>query len=208
MKYLYIQPRQIGKTTLAIYEYLKNPKESLLIFCNNDMVNNVKKKLVLNGHNDTNNIITQNQIITKIRGKRYKNLILDEYFFFTKKNKREIYENLYLMDLENVIAYTTSDKLYSSVIIDYIRLEKHNYSYTELFNLFIEKHPSYINEFIKSGIDFKENFNDLYYNFLTDKDFIIMDKSIRLGGNINKNNMKKILNPKEYQIEIENNFII
>lgn len=87
-----MQPRQSGKTTKAIYEFLKKPNNTIYVVHNHHIKRHVHK--LIGG--DGKNITSASQFSTAIIGKRFKNVILDEYMFF--QNRDEIYE--YIMDIK------------------------------------------------------------------------------------------------------------
>jgi hypothetical protein len=204
MKLFYIQPRQVGKTTFATYEFLKNYEESLFILHSMDMVNHIK-----NNVKNFDNIISQNQFTNKIRNKKYKNIIIDEYLFFSEKNKKEIYEGVEKMDLENVIIYSTANKVYNSLLVDYISLEKNNYSVENLIEKFKKEYNMYY-KLLNESFDIEKEFNDLYYNFLTDDNYNIItdDISLNASNKIKTRELRNFISKKEYELEVMNKFLI
>lgn len=182
-KTIYIQPRQTGKTTRAIFEYLKNPKSTIIVTHNQNMVQHIQS--IVYGFNNhlmvyKHNIITEDQFI-KSRGafKSYDTFIFDEYMFL--KHKKEVYELVYQLMPNNIVAYSTSNKKYNKKIIDFIKVSKEN----------------------NTPIELTKEVTELYYNFITDPDTILHD-------NLSSTNerCKVILHPEQYEVEIENKYLI
>jgi hypothetical protein len=181
-KTIYIQPRQTGKTTRAIFEYLKNPKSTIIVTHSQSMVQHIQS--ILYGFSNSlmvykDNIITEVQFI-KSRGtfKSYGTFIFDEYMFF--KHKKEVYELVYQLMPNNIVAYSTSNKKYDKKTIDFIKSSKE----------------------YNTPIELTKEVTELYYNFITDPDTILHD-------NISSTNerCKVILHPEQYEVEIENNYL-
>lgn len=99
-KIFLLQPRQTGKTTKAIYEYIKEPNDTILVLRNNVDVKNIQHLL---GTDDTKNVITSDQLINKVCGNRPKNIILDEYMYFL--NKDIIYKEIQTISPENLYIF-------------------------------------------------------------------------------------------------------
>jgi hypothetical protein len=190
-KYFLMQPRQTGKTTKAIYEFLKHTEESLFVVPKLEMIKPIYDII----GQKFNNIISENMFETFIRGKRYKTLILDEYMFFSNSNKRNIYNQHYYLKIENLYIFSTSDKKYNLNIINFIKEHKKTYSLTDL----IKKYQTKTNDFSKSSED---DIIELYYNFLTDDDIILMD--YKLQSYKDRSNLVNIMNKEQFDIEINN----
>lgn len=188
-----MQPRQSGKTTKAIYEFLKEPDNSIFVVHNNSMLKYIH---TIVGSVIEKKIITSNQFHVKIIGNRFKNIILDEYMFF--KNKDEIYKYIQLIQPENVYIFSTSDKAYSKKLFDFVKENKCTLNYEELINKY--KKEYHLNESVEKEI------YDLYYNFLTDKNTILID--FDFGGNMkDRTNLIGILGKEQYGVEIINSYL-
>lgn len=172
-----MQPRRSGKTTNAIIEYKKDPLNTLYITCNSAMTKSLFPK-----------VISSKSFNHSIIGKRYKNIILDEYMFFN--NKEEIYNKINQLDIENLYIYSTSDKIYSNELFDFIKYNKPNFSYNNLL-------LKYKSEF--NTID-ENKFNDLYFNFITDYD----TKLIEYGICNHNSHLFNLLELDTYNVEVLN----
>ena len=212
-KIFLMQPRQSGKTTKAIYTFLKDPENTIFVVHNSNTIEYIHDKVGKN----IKNCISSKQFHNKIIGKQTpKTIILDEYMLF--KNKDEIYKIVQVIQPENVYIFSTPDKLYDKKLIDFVKEHKHTTSYQDL----LLKYENKLTENIEKQI------YDLYYNFLTDNDTILIDgdfnRQTYLSGlekpnqdwlsinpqckqteSCSKSLSKKCICPKEQQHEILNN---
>lgn len=188
-KTIRIQPRQTGKTTASLFEFMKHPNSSIIVTNNQNMVKHIHSMLNglidLNGNYylHLNNIISEEQFI-KIRGKfkNYHTFIFDEYMFF--KNKKDVYELTYTLEPKEISIYTTSNKLYDAKLVDYVKQFK------------IDRDPSNINQYSDKLVD------ELYYNFITDPDSVIKD-----GLTMKYHESYNYLDKNEYRVEILNQYL-
>ena len=192
-KYFLMQPRQTGKTTKAIYEFLKHPEESLFVVPKLEMIKPIYDII----GQKFNNIISENMFETFIRGKRYKTLILDEYMFFSNSNKRNIYNQYHYLKPDNLYIFSTSDKKYDLKIIDFIKEHKKNFPLTDLINNYQIK-TNDISEASESEI------TELYYNFLTDDHIILADYKLKYYKD--RSDLENIIGKERFDIEINNNY--
>lgn len=189
-KVFLMQPRQSGKTTKAMYEFVKDPDNTIFVTHNYEMVKYVHNRVGGNLKNFT----SSNQFKNKIIGRRPKNIILDEYMFF--KNRDEVYKEIQVIQPDNVYIFSTSDKLYDKKIFDFVKENKRTTSYQDL----LQKYGDKLTEYIEKQI------YDLYYNFLTDDDTILID--VDFGGNMkDKSYLIGILGKEQYGIEIINSYL-
>ena len=114
-----MQPRQSGKTTKAIYEFLKEPDNSIFVVHNNSMLKYIH---TIVGSVIEKKIITSNQFHVKIIGNRFKNIILDEYMFF--KNKDEIYKYIHHYDYTPMIRVELDENKYSNYVASLVNIKK------------------------------------------------------------------------------------
>lgn len=161
-KIFLIQPRQSGKTTKAIYEFIKDPENTMFVTHNYDTVKLIHSRVGGNIKNFT----SANEFHNKIIGRRPKNIILDEYMLFN--NRDEIYEEIQIIEPENVYIFTSADKLYNEKIFNFVKQNKRNTSYVNLLLKLSDNNIPHIEHIEKQVYD-------LYYNFLTDEDTIIID---------------------------------
>lgn len=112
-KYFLMQARQTGKTSKAVYEYLKDPLDTVFV-----VTNDKNKERIIDKIGDKNaNVLTEEEFLTE----HYcasRNYILDEYMFF--KHKKDVYEKVNSLDPENLFIFSTSDKVYKKDIFDFV----------------------------------------------------------------------------------------
>jgi predicted RND superfamily exporter protein len=189
-KIFLMQPRQSGKTTKAMYEFAKDPENTIFVTHNFDMVKHIHNRIGGNIKNFT----SANQFHNKIIGRRPKNIILDEYMFF--KNRDEIYKEIQIIQPDNVYIFSTSDKCYDKKIFDYVKENKRTLSYQDLLTRYGDKLTEYI----------ERQIYELYYNFLTDDDTILID--VDFSGNMrDRSDFIAILGKEKYRTEIINSYL-
>lgn len=148
-------PRQSGKTTMAIYEFNKDPDNTLFVCHNYELANFIRSKV----GGDKKNFTSAEQFHQKVISRRPKNIILDEYMFF--KNKDEIYNDiLQVIRPENLYIFSSSNKSYNKEVFDFVKENKQTTSYVDLLDKYGDGLADYI----------KEEIYELYHNFLTDYD--------------------------------------
>jgi len=194
MKYFFLQPRQTGKTINAIYEFLKDEENSLFVTHNFNNINNITSNYKLS----KNNFVTYKNLEQKLIGRRWKNIILDEYLFFDDKIK--LYE-LIKSNLKycNLFIYSTANKVYNKEIFEFVKEFKKKYNFDEVVDLY--------NKFIKeSTSDIIKEIKELYFNFLTDKDVILISKYKLEADEIYSFN-KFVLSEEQFNLEILNQWL-
>lgn len=189
-KVFLMQSRQSGKTTKAMYEFSKDPNNTIFVAPNYSTVEYIRNKV---GGN-IKNLTTSEQFINKIIGRKPKNIILDEYMLF--KNRDEIYEQILVTRPENVYIYSTSDKLYDRELFNFVKQNKHKTSYQDL----LSKYDGELTEGIEKQI------YDLYYNFLTDHDTILIDIDFNQNKE-DRSDLINILGKDKYDVEILNSYL-
>lgn len=187
-----VQPRQSGKTNKAIYEYLKDPENTIFVVNKMEKYKNICNKC---GKSKLKNFISCYNFFDKIRDVKPKNIILDEYMFF--KDKEEIYKEIIRLNPENIYVFTTMNKTYSKNIFEFVKINKVKYSYDNLVLLDEVK----LNQYSPYEI------YELYYNFITDVNTILIDRDFGLSFH-NKGELRNILSEEQYDLEILNNYLI
>lgn len=173
-----------------MYEFVKDPDNTIFVTHSYDMVKRIHDRVGGNIKNFT----SSNQFKNKIIGRRPKNIILDEYMFF--KNRDEIYKEIQVIQPENVYIFSTSDKLYDKKLFDFVKENKRRTSYQDLLKKYGDKLTDYI----------EKQIYDLYYNFLTDDDTILID--FDFSGNMkDRSELIGILGKEQYGIEIINSYL-
>ena len=141
-KTLFITPRQVGKTTKIIYEYMKNPTESIVIVHSNSMKQHIVKMLDAANfkmNRKPENIFSQHanieQLVWYCEKHKVKKIFIDEYMCFSYKNMVKIIELMHHMSDTEIVAFSTSDKLYDKGLFDRIKYyKKYNHCKSLFFN--------------------------------------------------------------------------
>ena len=198
-KVFYLQPRQIGKTTMAIYQFLADIDNTLFVTHSEQIARIITKRL-FNQYTHPN-IVSCEEVIRKRLGPRYKNIILDEYMFF--KNRGDLYVYLNgIGNIENLYIFSTSDRKYEASIFDTIKTQKRiNNDFLYILKLY---HQKFAKSIVFSDVD--EQIKSLYYNFLTDPDTNVIDYGFefprhRIGE------MCNALNNEQFEVEIMNRYV-
>jgi len=166
MNYVYIQPRQTGKTTIAVAKFLENPKKSLIMVVNNRMAEFIQRKIP---SKYWNRIISSN-IDYDFRGtniiRELENLIIDDYLCMDTKKVYDSFRRMDLWPTNNVkfFTYTTSNNLYDKYFYDFVKKckeERINCSYINFRNF--KGGNTYISE-----KEFEKQVNLLYHNLITE----------------------------------------
>lgn len=160
-KYFILLPRGAGKSNLAYYEFIKSPNNSLLVLFNSNEVSNM---LYVMGREYKKNIISANSLSTKLIGRKLQNIILDEYLMYD--DYKSLYNDINGCKIaDNIFMFATLNKVYDEKLFNFIKDNKrelsHDYMFCEYCKLYGE---------IKI-----ELFDEIYYNFLSDPDTIIID---------------------------------
>jgi len=186
-------PRQSGKTDKAIYEYLKDPDNTIFVTHNSHSAQLIRDKV----SGDMKNFISSEVFVNKLIGRRAKTIILDEYMFF--KNKDIIHKEIQVIQPENVLIYSTPNKSYDKLLYYLVKEKKNRFSYQRL----VEKYSQYY-ELTK---EIEKDIYDLYYNFLTDSDTKIINQStIKLPNNTIEQ-LKLQLTSEQYLIEVKGEYL-
>jgi len=160
--------RQSGKTSYAVYEWLKDPDNSLLVVINNDWVRRLESDLRIPPHK---NIINIDQLFSHGRPLVTK-IIFDEFDSFTTKQQQLIYHEYPRWFTPKsdgeLIIFTTGRSVINRSVFEIVRLLKNtnglHYSdaldYCKKFGLIKEE----------------QEFAKLYYSFLTSPNVTITRK--------------------------------
>lgn len=164
-KYAYIYPRQTGKTTFAIHEFKKLPRDTLFICCDNKMISYLKRNYNLS-NKELNNFHSQSSsMIDRPHPPRvYRKIILDEYLFFS--NLKKIREFVDYIRPEDLYIFSTADYEYNGLLFDFVRKFKNHMHPSGVSPMLESAH--FMAEYLKIN---KQHFVDHYLNnFLTDND--------------------------------------
>jgi hypothetical protein len=171
---------------MAMYEFMKNPNESLFISYSNT-----------SGHQDSpiyrkykSRFFTQESTSC---GHRPKVVIIDDYLSFSLKNRNGLYWSLPPITDELVI-FSTPTKLYDKRDFAFIKFIKAN-------GLSLS-HPTvkdYLNDIKSKDVDVSVDLEDLYYNFLTTPrvniimdDYFLNQNYLHRGKEMFGNNFERI----------------
>lgn len=174
-KYFFISNRQSGKTHLAIYEFMKDPENSLIILYGKKQVKNILEKKII-PDKFLNRVFNYENFSSKIRGRIFKTVICDDYLSTNTEIRSEIDINLYACKVEQVFCFSTPSKLYDKNILDFVKEVKKDQR-RMLVEEFISKNQLLIeinDPKIKSSAQLNNEIWDLYYNYLTDPETIII----------------------------------
>lgn len=177
-KYFFISNRQSGKTHLAIYEFLKEPENSLLIVYDNKQIKNIIDKKII-PDKFLNRIFHYENFSSKIRGIKFKIVIFDDYLMTSTEIRSEINIGMYATCVEKIYCFSTPSKLYDKNILNFVKQVKKD-ERKMVIEEYISKNQLLIEIYdlnIKTSAQINNEIWDLFYNYLTDPETkIIHDK--------------------------------
>jgi hypothetical protein len=179
-KTFFISGRQTGKTTNAIFEFLKNPEETLFISYDDKNISRIL-------NNYKNNCISQHKdILQFIRGRRFNKIIIDEYLYFKIKNQIKLYNDIRYLKInfygiEELFIFSSPNKIINNLIFNTIKNTK-NYNYDIFINVLTlqlsnNSKIDLLKFFLKKIITLEEYYY-LCNSFLTDSDINIINDNI------------------------------
>lgn len=187
---VYIAPRQSGKTTDAVMEFLKNPKNTIFITYNNISKDEIIKKHKLGKYKNRFFSQTDRNIFI---GREYETVIFDEFTLIDKFNI--LYNDVtsssrYLL----IFCYGTMVKQYKETLYKFI-----------LFGKSINLTPQMMIKTLRVlKIEFDENdIYDLYDSILTRQNVRIIDNKFKSNQPYLKN-----INKERYELDILNKWLI
>ncbi len=204
--HFYITPRQIGKSTVQEYEFLKDPENTICIYANLEYAKSRKLYRFY-----PKQFHSANQTF---RGFSANKIIIDEYLFFTLKQRKQLYEIFPFITDSNgeIYIYSSPSIIYDSEIFQLVKkFKKLGYSYDGIVDEYSKKYNC-IDDSIREKIE------DLYYNFITEPDVIIHEtiyadhnhlpsrspfSFILTDYNSKREELKRILSPKDYLMQVE-----
>ena len=182
---IYYGKRMVGKTTMAIEEFLKDYEKTLFVspissdrnfilryinegLCREIILHNNEKLLGLDFNRIFRENITNNREIgrlgghsfDKFRGRIFDRVILDEYFHYSMDIQCEIYKRIcYHILPKEVLIFSSPRQTHSVGLIKFVKDMK---NMTSPFD-------DVASRMILKGVYYDQRtVNDLYYNFLTD----------------------------------------
>ena len=206
-KTFYMLPRQCGKTTMAIMEFLRSPETTLIITFNQKTAKDIQNKIKQTDPNISqmalDNILPAipNIILNRCTGKSYDKVIFDEYMSFKDNyftTEIMIYLQPCLSQNSELIIYSSADRVYSKKVFDFLR-NMPNMSMAER----LKEHALFSEEE-------KADFDRLNKTFLSDLEFKIIT-STPYQYSVNYHKMKvdreKCIGKEAYDMEISNIFL-
>lgn len=170
-KKVYIMPRRSGKSSIAAYELLKDPKNTLIL-----CINNMFKESLISQHIEIKDASRNIRTVSEpLRGLKYKKVIIDEYLMCNVKQLEEL--STYLPFIcEEVICLSTIHRVINKKYFDFVKALKHTEG-----SLRSSEVAAFIHEEVISlGNETSEVVSQLeylYYNFITDVDTDLIFKS-------------------------------
>lgn len=194
MKTFLITPRQTGKSHIAQYEFMKDPVNTLFISCKTDMFKNLT---IYDPKKYKKNFISQSSVEI-LKGTAFKRVILDEYLFFSLKNRKLMYDVLPYLGITEYLIFSTPKYIYNKEVFDFVKELKENpVNFNDIKR---------INQFCDKYYASPEWITDLRYNYITDYDTTIIHHS-QLVREIQINREHFYLDPVQRETEILGNYI-
>ena len=181
VKYFFISNRQSGKTTKAIYEFLKDPENTIFICPNGECRKEVVKMTKLPTSKCLNIISASDD--NAGRGKRYKRAIYDEYLFLDYETRYKIHCSLLNTGVEEILCFSTAERLYDRSTFDFVAELKRDQRILAFESsidrvCFNDVLVEMTDVLIRTSEKMKEEIYDLYHNYLTDPDTTIIHNSM------------------------------
>lgn len=134
---IYLGERQSHKTSMAIYRFMENPEDSLLITHNQSMVKSIKDLIQKNFDFTTDNVVSaQGQAII---GRAFKNIIFDEFFFWNESVAKSVFASMLpVLTLEDssLLIYSSLSNKFEENIRQKLTLQQMKNSGWKLINMF------------------------------------------------------------------------
>ena len=164
-KYAILKPRGSEKTTMALYEFIKDPINTLYVtYAEKDIYQMLSNVTELVRYEE--NFVSSNNVIDYLPRKSYTTIILYDYLSYQHKDK--IYNEIQEIGWNELYVFSSLPESYDANLLNFVTENKYNHSYPQLIKLFENSRGHPISDKIKSYI------YELYYNFLTDDDIIII----------------------------------
>lgn len=171
-KTFFVGNRQSGKTTKAVYEFMKNPEETILVCPNSQS----RKELLqrLGSAEFEKNIIPNDPSETFFRGRKAKRMVYDEYLMMDYETRNYFHKMTIPIGVEEIFCFATPQELYDKNLFDFVVNMK-----KEKRNLFLDnQYDLCINELVLEMTDptirtpdyIEAEILELFHNYLTDPD--------------------------------------
>ncbi len=171
-----VSPRMAGKTQDLISNFAKKPNNTLVIVHSLPSAKVIHRKLeALEVQYNKNHIVTQGQDIRGLSSD-IQAILMDEYLYFDIKNRTRLYSDYDSFNAETVRIYSTAQHPYSFRMMSHVvnfkeRSEARIVPVTgeEIWTYLLANGYPYTVEGVRRCAAIEE-FTDLYYNHLTDRD--------------------------------------
>lgn len=165
-KTIYLMPRRSGKSSLADYEFSKDIDNSMFIGLNEAAMGHIVSMF-----GNERRFFTQWSNFT---GFRFKRCIIDEYMLFSLGGLKNVYDNLVLLGIEEVVVFS-SRSFINKDYLSFIKACKASGRYWKDSECLLLKEGEAIKYKLSVGSyeDNKRLINDLdmlWYNFISDLD--------------------------------------
>jgi len=160
-------PRRSGKSLLAEYEFSKDPDKTMFIGYNQNHLEHIDSF-----KNNKKNFFTMR---SNFRGFKFEKAVIDEYLLFDLEGLKNAYQNLSLLGVENVFIFSSIDEVIENEF-NFIKKCKSTGLYWKS-DLDHDLYPVWLQqELINNKPAAEERLDKLHYNFLTDKDSVLIFK--------------------------------
>lgn len=183
-KYFHISNRNSGKTNLAVYEFLKDPDNSLLINFKSESLDKIKKSGIIEKKH-LNNLIFR---LPNIDLNNYKRFIFDDYLFLSVDIREQFIQKINESPAEEIYCFSTPKILYDKKMFYFVKEMKKNKTdfsskeWLERNEVLVE-----INDpTIKTKLQVREELCDLFANHLTDPETTIINNKFFYNEKIYK----------------------
>lgn len=178
-KHFFISNRNSGKTHLAFYEFVKDPTHSLIILSLQKNINLLMNSNLVD-EKFTRNIIYYEDFMDFKETSGFKKIIIDDYLSINSILRERIHEKIFQLETQEVFCFATAQKIYDKKMFNFIKEMKKNSNPID-FDSWACK-----NELLVEITDVKNKFKsnakeeliDLYYNYITDPDTLIIHNGL------------------------------
>ena len=125
MATLVLMPRRAGKSNMIIYEFFKN-KEPLIVVPTMDMKNHIHDRIRQMGGSLSESSIITGKSLLDFKGHSQQTLLIDEYCFMPLKVKEAIHKLKDNSAFEDIIAFSTPNRLYPNSLFRIVDTKKHD----------------------------------------------------------------------------------
>lgn len=199
-KTFFIGNRQSGKTTKAVYEFMKNPEETILVCPNDECRKSLLEKL--ESIKFSKNIIANAPSEFFFRGKRAKRIVYDEYLLMDYETRSYFHEMTIPMGIDEIFCFATPQVLYDKNLFDFVvntKKEKRALAFDLQSDLCMNELVLEITDSTIRTSDFvRAEIQELYHNYLTDPETKVINHQYFMNEKIS--NLQNVsFFPDEYR---------